>query len=64
MLRSAGVRVLRSGRLLSSTARSRVKILGSDDAYKQIATVSSGFFSVKSEEGGKILLLLLFNSAR
>lgn len=39
MLRSAGVRVLRSGRLLSSSARSRVKILGSDEAYNQIATV-------------------------
>ncbi|ETI49802.1 hypothetical protein, variant [Phytophthora nicotianae CJ01A1] len=36
------IRVLRGSRALSSSARSRVKIIGSDEAYTQIVTEGTG----------------------
>eukprot|EP00644_Phytophthora_capsici_P004284 jgi/Phyca11/527222/estExt2_fgenesh1_pm.C_PHYCAscaffold_170104 len=38
----ASLRVLQPSRALSTSARSRVKIIGSDEAYTQIATEGTG----------------------
>ncbi|KAH7476792.1 Thioredoxin-1 [Phytophthora ramorum] len=42
MTSRAAVHVLHSSRALSTNARSRVKIIGSDEAYTQIATEGTG----------------------
>ncbi|KAL4109098.1 hypothetical protein PRIC1_000802 [Phytophthora ramorum] len=42
MTSRAAVHVLHSSRALSTSARSRVKIIGSDEAYTQIATEGTG----------------------
>lgn len=39
LMSRASQRVLHSSRALSTSVRSRVKIIGSDEAYTQIATV-------------------------
>ena len=39
LIARAGQHMLRNGRTLSTKAQSRVKIIGSDDAYTKITTV-------------------------
>ncbi|KAF1792310.1 Amino acid/polyamine transporter I [Phytophthora cactorum] len=48
----ASLRVLRGSRALSSSTRSRVKIIGSDEAYTQIATDCSIFRCERVSDGG------------